>query len=90
MRTLITLTQSVLASCNFRQSDDVDELRRLGKKLAQCRVGAELTQEKAAELAGITLRFYQDIEAGKKAPSYLTLRRLAGACRITSWDQLIP
>jgi len=68
----------------------VDELLRLGKKLAQCRVGADLTQEKAAELAGITLRFYQDLEAGKKAPSYLTLRQLAGAYRIKSWDQLIP
>ena len=86
----ITLTQSVLASYIFRHGGFVDELRRLGKKLAQCRVKADLTQEKAAELAGITLRFYQDLEAGKKAPSYLTLRRLAEACRITSWDQLIP
>ena len=68
----------------------MDELHLLGKKLVQCRVGADLTQEKAAELAGITLRFYQDLEAGKKAPSYLTLRRLASAYRIKSWDQLIP
>jgi transcriptional regulator with XRE-family HTH domain len=68
----------------------VNELRRLGKKLAQCRTGADLTQEKAAELAGITLRFYQDLEAGRKAPSYLTLRRLAGAYRVKSWDQMIP
>jgi len=68
----------------------VDELCRLGKKLAECRLVAKLTQEKAAELAGITLRFYQDLEAGKKAPSYLTLRRLAGAYRVKTWDQLIP
>jgi len=68
----------------------VDELRRLGKKLAQCRVGANLTQERMAELAGITLRFYQDLESGKKAPSYLTLRQLGRACKIKTWDQLIP
>ena len=37
----------------------MDELKRLGKKLSQCRVGAGLTQERIAELAGITLRFYQ-------------------------------
>ena len=69
----ITLIQSVLASWNFRQNAGVDELYRLGRKLAQCRVEADLTQEKAAELAGITLRFYQDIEAGKKVPAPLEL-----------------
>ena len=68
----------------------MDELRRLGKKLAECRVGAGLTQERTSELASINLRFYQDLEAGKKAPSYLTLRRLAAAYRLKSWDLLIP
>ena len=50
-----------------------------GKNLVKVRTGLGMTQEKAAEKAGISFRFFQDLEAGISAPSLPTLTRLVRA-----------
>jgi transcriptional regulator with XRE-family HTH domain len=55
---------------------DAKILRGLGKNLNRLRMSAELTQEKLAEKADISLRYVQQLEAGQRNPSISTLVRL--------------
>ena len=55
---------------------DARILRGLGKNLNRLRMSAELTQEKLAEKADISLRYVQQLEAGQRNPSIPTLVRL--------------
>jgi transcriptional regulator with XRE-family HTH domain len=55
---------------------DAKILRGLGKNLKRLRMSAELTQEKLAEKADISLRYVQQLEAGQRNPSISTLVRL--------------
>jgi len=53
------------------------------KRLRRLREEAGLTQEQFAERAGMSYKYYQQIEAGRKADLRLsTLERLAKAHRI--------
>lgn len=45
--------------------------------MVKARTALSITQEAAAERSGLSLRFYQDMEAGKKSPSIITLVALA-------------
>jgi transcriptional regulator with XRE-family HTH domain len=56
---------------------------QLLKRLKHLRKKAGLTQEQFAEQAGMSYKYYQQIEAGRKADLRLsTLERLAKAHRI--------
>jgi transcriptional regulator with XRE-family HTH domain len=58
-------------------------LPHLLKRLRQLRASAGLTQEQFAEKAGISYKYYQQIESGRKRDLRLsTLERLAKAHRI--------
>jgi transcriptional regulator with XRE-family HTH domain len=58
-------------------------LPHLLKRLKRLRTQAGLTQEQFAERAGISYKYYQQIESGRKADLRLsTLERLANAHRI--------
>lgn len=58
-------------------------LPSLLKRLRQLRKEAGLTQEQFAEKAGLSYKYYQQIEAGRKRDLRLsTLERLARAHRI--------
>ena len=51
----------------------------------------DLTQEQFAELSGISYKYYQAIEAGRKRELRLsTLERLAVAYGIDVWELLAP
>ena len=55
-------------------------LPHLLRRLKQLRLAAGLTQEQFAERAGMSYKYYQQIEAGRKADLRLsTLERLARA-----------
>ena len=59
-----------------------------GKNLARLRVQKGFTQEKAAEKIGISLKYYQALEGGLKAPAFTTLckvRKTMGA----TWDEFL-
>lgn len=59
-------------------------LQKLAKRLKQLREKAGLTQEEFAERAGMDYKFYQRIEANRKADIRLsTLERIAAAYRIS-------
>lgn len=62
---------------------------RLGNRIRDARIDAELTQDKLAELAGIDRTTLQKTEAGKTDPKFSQLLRLARALRLPARD-LMP
>ncbi len=66
-------------------------LKRLLTRLKQLRDAHGLTQEQFAELSGISYKYYQAVEAGRKPDLRLsTLQRLASAYSIEVWQLLSP
>lgn len=59
---------------------------RLGKRLRELRERAGLTQDKAAERAGITGKYWGEVERGSVAVSALVLHRMAGALGSSAAD----
>lgn len=64
-----------------------------GDNLRKFRLGSNLTQEKLALEAGLSLRFIQNLESGERQPSLETLFKLSraldttpGALIKTSWN----
>ncbi|MCB9555215.1 MAG: helix-turn-helix transcriptional regulator [Deltaproteobacteria bacterium] len=57
--------------------------KRLGAKLAELRGGAGLTQQEAAEAAGITRQHLQRVEYGLANPKAETLYELARIYKLT-------
>lgn len=66
-------------------------VQHLIHRLRQLRVKHGLTQEQFAERTGISYKYYQAVEAGRKAELRLsTLERLARAYGIEVWELLGP
>jgi transcriptional regulator with XRE-family HTH domain len=53
------------------------ENRAIGRRIAQLRENAHLTQPAAAERAGVSLRGYQKWESGASRPNWTNLEKLA-------------
>ena len=63
----------------------------LADRLRQLRVRHGLTQEETAELVGVSLRFSQLIESGRKKQVWLeTVERLAAPFGLEAWQLLDP
>jgi transcriptional regulator with XRE-family HTH domain len=66
-------------------------LKRLLGRLKHLRDAHGLTQEQFAEMSGISYKYYQAVEAGRKRELRLsTLERLAAAYGIEVWQLLAP
>jgi transcriptional regulator with XRE-family HTH domain len=66
-------------------------LKHLLKRLRQLREANGLSQEAFAERSGISYKYYQAVEAGRKCELRLsTLERLAQAYGIEVWELLAP
>ena len=66
-------------------------ISHLLKRLRQLRTAHDLTQEQFAESTGISYKYYQAVEAGRKRDLRLsTLERLAVAYGIEVWQLLAP
>ncbi|WP_343226904.1 helix-turn-helix transcriptional regulator [Luteolibacter flavescens] len=66
-------------------------VQNLLKRLKALRVQRGLTQERFAESAGISYKYYQAVEAGRKQDLRLsTLERLAKAHGLEPWELLRP
>ena len=63
-------------------------LKRLLGRLKQLRDAHDLTQEQFAEMSGISYKYYQAVEAGRKRE--LRLSTLAAAYGIEVWQLLAP
>lgn len=65
--------------------------QRLLTKLRQLRLGRGWTQEEFSERSGISYKYYQAVEAGRKQDLRLsTLERLAKAHQMEVWQLLLP
>ena len=69
-----------------RKDDNL--LRKLGKQIKVERTKKDLTQEKLAELAKLTMLTIGSIENGKSAPTIITLSKIAEALDIKLCDLL--
>ena len=66
-------------------------VQNLLKRLKTLRVERGLTQEQFAEASGISYKYYQAVEAGRKQDLRLsTLERLAKAHDMEPWELLRP
>lgn len=61
--------------------------KQLAKNIAQLRQRAHLTQEYVAEKVDVSVRYFQDIEAGVNCPSLQVLIGLRDTFDCT-WDEL--
>lgn len=62
--------------------------KQLAKNIVQLRERARLTQETVAESVDVSVRYFQDIEAGVNCPSLQVLIGLRETFRCT-WDELL-
>lgn len=61
------------------------------KRLRDLRKAHGLTQEAFAEMAGMSYKYYQAVEAGRKVElRFSTLERLASAYGLEVWELLAP
>lgn len=66
-------------------------LKRLLARLKQLRMQQGLTQEEFADKNGISYKYYQAVEAGRKRdPRLSTLERFAKIHGIEVWQLLVP
>lgn len=66
-------------------------LQKLSRRLKELRRRHGLTQEEFAGIAGITYKFYQQIESGRKKQVWLeTVERLAAGYGLEAWEILGP
>lgn len=66
-------------------------MKRLLIRLKQLRKAHDLTQEQFAEKAGMSYKYYQAVEAGRKPDLRLsTLERLANAYGLEVYELLSP
>ena len=70
---------------------ETETVQRLLGRLKALRVESGLTQEEFAEKSGISYKYYQAVEAGRKKDLRLsTLDRLANAHGLEVWQLLLP
>lgn len=68
-----------------------DSVQRLLARLKELRAARGLTQEEFAERSGISYKYYQAVEAGRKNNLRLaTLDRLAKAYGLEAWQLILP
>lgn len=61
------------------------------RRVRELRLKSGLTQEAFAERAGISYKFYQQIESGRKKQIWLeTVERLAKAFELEAWELIAP
>ncbi len=65
-------------------------LRTLGRRIAEARLAADLTQEDAARVSGIPYKRWQRIEQGAVNPTVRTLAVIAHAIGVDFWELLRP
>lgn len=67
--------------------------KEMGKRIKDIRKAAELTQERLAEKAGLSVEYISRIERGLAQPSFSTIDLLAEALNVTAkdfWDFNAP
>ena len=69
----------------------MDLVQLIAFRIRELRLKHSLTQEEAAELVGVSMRYYQMIEAGRKKEMFLgTVKALAYAFGLEPWQLIGP
>jgi transcriptional regulator with XRE-family HTH domain len=80
-----------LAKAKHPTLTGVPDILELAQRLRWLRQCLGLTQEQFAEQAGLSYKFYQQIESGRKKQVWLeTLERIAAGFGLESWQLLAP
>ena len=67
------------------------DIPQLAQRLRELRRRSGLTQERFAEKAGLSYKFYQQIETGRKKQIWLeTVERIAAGFGLEVWELLGP
>lgn len=68
----------------------MDMRRVVGSNVRRLRLERELTQERFAELSGLSQQYISDLERGRRNPTIVTLYEIAVALSVTPVDLLQP
>lgn len=68
-----------------------EQAKRILARVRGLREARDLSQEAFAELAGMTYKYYQQLETGRKMDfHFATFLKLAKACGLEPWQLLHP
>lgn len=68
----------------------MDMRRLVGTNVRRLRLARELTQERFAELSGLSQQYISDLERGRRNPTVVTLHEIATALDVQPVDLLSP
>jgi len=68
----------------------MDMRRLVGTNVRKFRLARELTQERFAELSGLSQQYISDLERGRRNPTVVTLYEIAVALAVQPVDLLAP
>lgn len=68
----------------------MDMRRLVGTNVRRLRLARELTQERFAELSGLSQQYISDLERGRRNPTVVTLHEIATALNVQPVDLLSP
>ena len=68
----------------------MDMRRLVGRNFARLRLAKGFTQERFAEVSGVTQQYVSGLERGKRNPTVVTLYHIATALGVTPVDLVRP
>ena len=68
----------------------MDMRKLVGRNLARLRREKKFTQERFAEVAGVTQQYVSDIERGQRNPTIVSIYHLATALGVSHVDLVMP
>jgi transcriptional regulator with XRE-family HTH domain len=68
----------------------MDMRKLVGRNTARIRAEKGLTQERLAELVGMSQQYISDLERGKRNPTLVTVHEIAVALGVSHLDLLDP
>jgi transcriptional regulator with XRE-family HTH domain len=68
----------------------MDMRRLVGRNFARLRLAKGFTQERFAEVSGVTQQYVSGLERGKRNPTVVTLYHIATALEVTPVELVTP
>ncbi len=68
----------------------MDMRKQVGRNLARLRREKKFTQERLAEVCGVTQQYVSDIERGQRNPTIVSIYHLAIALGVSHVDLVMP
>ena len=68
----------------------MDMRRLVGRNFARLRLAKGFTQERFAEVSGVTQQYVSDLERGLRNPTVVTLYHLASALGVSHVELVMP